>query len=156
MFQENLAAKSSPVGTFTAFIGGGVQTYAQFDVIVFPSTLYNTGEYSVTTGIFTVPVTGVYAFHVSLGSCSAVNPTYSNMVARLRGASELGFISTGGDESTGYLTRDIGSATIVAEVQTGEEIRLDAFQVSGGTYCLYGDRNFGYNYFTGFLIQTNI
>ena len=57
--------------SFFAYVTGGDTTTANDTIIVFGATAHNTGShYSTSTGRFTAPVAGVYAFHAQIWAIS--------------------------------------------------------------------------------------
>lgn len=107
---------------FTAYIRGRYH-YQENEKIIFDNIIYNTGSYDITNGIFTVPVSGIYALNLNLVGCM---PTYESMSVRVRKNDlTIGYVGVGRDHSReNYIT---GSGTIILHMDKDDQVILDAF-----------------------------
>eukprot|EP00918_Siedleckia_nematoides_P064258 GHVU01139704.1.p1 GENE.GHVU01139704.1~~GHVU01139704.1.p1 ORF type:complete len:224 (+),score=12.23 GHVU01139704.1:66-737(+) len=150
---NQLSTRANPIGSFSAYLSG-TNYYSQYQAIIFQGTVYNTGDYSTSTGIFTSPISAVYGFYVNIISCSA---SYTSITIRLRkGSTTIGYIGSGYDSYTGYHTYNSGSAMIYINVLTGEQVMLDAYSYTGSSYCIRSDSSYGYSWYSAFLVETTI
>ena len=149
ILQQN-QARANPVGTFSAYTSSSLYP-SQYAVIVFPSTIYNTGEYSTSTGLFTASVSGVYAFHVNLVSCGS--SSYPWITGRIKlSASIYGYITSGYDY-TSYTQS--GSSMFMLLVNEGQQVSTEV-HTYGGSSCVYGGTSYGRSTFSGFLIESTV
>eukprot|EP00918_Siedleckia_nematoides_P020121 GHVU01042896.1.p1 GENE.GHVU01042896.1~~GHVU01042896.1.p1 ORF type:complete len:232 (-),score=14.58 GHVU01042896.1:240-935(-) len=149
--QEPRSARASLVGAFSAYLATGGSTLSQNQTIIFPTTVYNTGAYSTTTGIFTSPQSGVYSFSLNLIQCTG--SIYFSARIRTSG-STIGYIGVGYDSTTASSigTRSTGSGTFLVSLGANEQLVVEA--AYGSHFCLSGFPQDGYNWFTGFLVGT--
>lgn len=141
------------MGTFSGYISAQT-TYAQYQAVVFPNIHYNSGDYDTTTGVFTSPISAVYAFNLNLMSCPS---GYRKMTVRVRkGSTDLGYVSSGYTNNNTTVYRFAGSGTIITNVQMGETVTVDAFSMAGAGFCLYGSIVDGYSFYSAFLIDTTV
>jgi hypothetical protein len=149
--QSRVEGRSGPSGVFSAYFSGQT-TYSQYQPIIFPNTIYNSGDYSTATGAFTALITGLYVFHIHLVGCGA---GYDYMGVRIQKASTLlGYVGIGWN--SGSNAWNTGSATLIANIETGQQVTLDAYLAGSSGFCLYGGSDLGYNWFSGFLLEITI
>lgn len=149
-FQKQLSG--DPVGTFSGHLGNTRKTtYTNYQTIIFPNAIYNSGSYDTTTGIFTAPVTAVYYIHLDIQSCG---PGYPEMVVRVKQGPThkfVGHVGMGWDKPG--TSHESGSGTMLVKIQKGEQIIWDTYSHSG-TACLFSDFNVGYTFLAIYPIDS--
>lgn len=143
----------SPLGIFSASMDT-VYSYSQYQSVVFPHIIYSTGDYDNSTGVFTAPITAVYAFHIHI---MGISSQHSFSLRVKRGSTILGYVGTGHDATNSGNSYERGSGTIVAMVQKDDKITLDAYYSAGSSWCssfrLYGHNYYGNGYFAAYPIH---
>lgn len=132
--------------SFFAYATGGDTTTADNTIIIFGATAHNTGgHYSTSTGRFTAPVTGVYAFHAQIWAKNGTG--YSRAIFTVAGTqvTQNGFhpgtVSNSNDHSF--------QMSMVRSVSAGDAVDV---RVNLGPLTYYGGGAQSHTYFTGYLI----
>jgi len=122
--------------------------------VIFPTVIFNTGSsYNNSTGIFTVPVAGVYLLSTNLSAfinASFVLNPYMN-------CSTAGIVASA--ESTPGSVNGPGSVSLSAVVRLAlsETVQINTKAALSGTTYIYGNTNpvsgaYGYNSFSAALL----
>ena len=108
--------------------------------VIFEREEINPGSYyNNQTGIYTVPYDGIYQFHASAQSD---NDEVLNIQIHVDG-------SVTGSHSDGYNHENYRSATILLQLEAGQEVNV--YQANG----VYGSTSYLFTYFHGFMISAD-
>ena len=127
MEQEQLANTPEELGIFTAYHTGD-KVIPKDSPVVFKRTMYNSGQYNTTAGVFIAQVSGIYVFSLNLVSCSG--STKAKAVFKLKVESRtLGFVGTGTDSGGSYLSQvgflHMPTRSVVRNFAGGELEQMD-------------------------------
>ncbi|KAH9503560.1 EMILIN-1 [Bulinus truncatus] len=133
-------SKQKHIISFAAQAASNIPYLKDTDIIVFDDVLVNNGAaYNPRSGIFTVPVAGVYLFTATI--VSGFNSTIESMIT-LNGQ-EVARVYSGA-----YKNRGSGTNTVILNLREGDDVWVALF---------YGNGNYvhgKWSSFSGSLIET--
>ncbi|KAJ8307110.1 hypothetical protein KUTeg_015194 [Tegillarca granosa] len=138
---KNLTARTTNVAFYSWLAN---ENTAHSRVIKYDRVVTNIGNgYSVSTGRFVAPVSGTYAFSVTVSDKSGVGPAHLDIMKN--------DIEVGAVRSEKTVDMDLGSQTVVLSLKASDNVYIK----NRGNHGLHSHRGrYAINTFSGFLIRS--